>query len=178
MVAEVSQYVATRFPRRVFPRELVQTLHQSTEGNPLFMVNVVDDWASQGVLVETDGQWRLTTPVEELAAGIPESLRQMIEKQLERLLPEEQRVVEAASVVGEEFVTAAVAAGLEEQAECGEAWCEGLAARGQFIRARGTETLADGKDNGALRVCSRLVSAGAVRATGGGTVYSSASADR
>jgi predicted ATPase len=145
---EVNQYVAARFPQQEFPRELVQTLYQSTEGNPLFMVNVVDDWVSQGVLVETDGRWRLTAPVEGLAAGIPESLRQMIEKHLARLMPEEQRVVVAASVVGEEFVTAAVAAGLEEQAECGEELCEGLAARGQFIRARGMETLADGTITG------------------------------
>ena len=51
----------------------------------------------------------------DLAAGVPESLRQMIEKQLERLTPEERRVVETASVVGGEFMTAAVAAGLDEQ---------------------------------------------------------------
>ena len=112
------------------------------------MVNVVDYWVSQGVLVETDGQWRLAAKVEELAAGVPESLRQMIEKQLERLTPEERRVVETASVVGGEFATAAVAAGLEEQTERVEEWCEGLAARGQFVRARGTETLADGTVTG------------------------------
>ena len=41
----------------------------------------------------------------------------MIEKQLERLTPEEQRMVEAASVVGSEFTTATVAAGVEEQLE-------------------------------------------------------------
>ena len=93
------------------------------------------------MLVETDGQWQLAAQVEELAAGVPESLRQMIEKQLERLTPEERRMLETASVVGEEFTTAAVAAGLEEQRERVEEWCEGLAAQDQFLRARGIETL-------------------------------------
>ena len=100
------------------------------------------------MLVETDGQWQLTTKVEELEAGVSESLRQMIEKQLARLTPEEQRVVETASVVGGEFSTAAVAAGLEEQAERVEEWCEGLAKRAQFLRARGIETGGDGTGSG------------------------------
>ena len=99
-VTEVNQYVAARFPQQQFPAELGRVLHQSTEGSPLFMVTVVDEWARQGVLIKTEGQWQLATKVEELAAGVPESLRQMIEKQLERLTPEEQRVVETASVVG------------------------------------------------------------------------------
>src|SRR5262249_23724334 len=104
--AEVVQYLATRFPQQHFPPALGQVMHQSTEGNPLFMLNIVDYWVSQGVLVETAGQWRLTARVEDIAAAVPESLRQMIEKQWERLTPEERRVVEVASVVGVEFATA------------------------------------------------------------------------
>jgi DNA-binding winged helix-turn-helix (wHTH) protein/predicted ATPase len=143
-IAEVTQYLTARFPQQQFPSELGRVIHQSTEGNPLFMVNVVDYWVSHGVLAKTDDQWQLTARVEDLAAGVPESLRQMIEKQLERLTPEERRIVETASVVGGEFATAAVAAGLEEKGEHVEEWCEGLAKREQFVRVRGTETLADG----------------------------------
>ena len=146
--AEVSQYLAARFLQQQFPAELAAILHQSTEGNPLFMITVVDDWIRQGVLSETEGQWRLAVKVEELAARVPESLRQMIEKQLERLTPEEQRMVEVASVVGGEFTTATVAAGLREQMAAVEAWCEGLAKRGQFLQVRGTETLTDGTVTG------------------------------
>ena len=94
------------------------------------------------------GGGELAAQVEELAAGVPESLRQMIEKQLGRLTPEEQRVVEAASVVGEEFTTAAVAAGLDEETAGVEERCEGLAERAQFVRARGAEAFADGAVTG------------------------------
>jgi predicted ATPase/DNA-binding winged helix-turn-helix (wHTH) protein len=143
-VAEVHQYLAAKFPQQQFPAELGRVLYHSTEGNPLFMVNVVDEWVRQGMLVEMDGQWQLTGEIHELAAGVPESLRQLIEKHLAQLTPEERRVVEAASVVGGEFTTAAVAAGIEEQEGRVEEWCEGLAVREQFVRARGTETFAEG----------------------------------
>jgi predicted ATPase len=47
--AEVAQYLAARFPRQQFPPELGQVIYQRTEGNPLFLVNVMDYWVSQGV---------------------------------------------------------------------------------------------------------------------------------
>ena len=141
---EVGQYLAARFPRQQLPPELGRTIHRSTEGNPLFMVNVVDYWLSQEVLVETAGQWHLAAGVEDVAAGVPESLRQMIERQLERLTAEERRMLEAAGVAGVEFSTAAVAAGLSETEERVEEWCEGLAAQGRFLLARGMDLLAGG----------------------------------
>jgi DNA-binding winged helix-turn-helix (wHTH) protein/predicted ATPase len=145
---EVGDYLAARFPRQQLPPELGRAIHHSTEGNPLFMVNVVDYWVSQGLLVETAGQWQLAARVEDAAAGVPESLRQMIEKQLARLAPEERRLIEAASVAGVEFSAAAVASGVEEAAERVEELCEGLARREQFLRARGTEVLTGGTVTG------------------------------
>jgi DNA-binding winged helix-turn-helix (wHTH) protein/predicted ATPase len=145
---EVAQYLTARFPQQQLPAALGRALYQSTEGNPLFLVTVVEDWVSQQVLVETGGQWQVAAQVEELAAGVPESLRQMIEKQVGRLTPEEGRLLEAGSVAGVEFTTAAVAAGLEEQTERVEEWCERLAKREQFLRVRGTATFADGTVTG------------------------------
>jgi predicted ATPase len=145
---EVGQYLAARFPRQQLPADFGTTIHRSTEGNPLFMVNVIDYWLSQRMLIEAAGQWRLAARVEDVAAGVPDSLRQMIEKQLGRLNPDESRLLEVASVAGAEFSTAVVAAGLEEHGERVEELCEALARRDQFLRARGTEVLADGNVTG------------------------------
>lgn len=145
---EVSQYLAARFPRQQLPAELGHAIHRSTEGNPLFMVNVVDYWLSQDLLIETAGQWQLAARVEEVAAGVPESLRQMIEKQLERLTAEERGMLEVAGVAGVEFSTAALAAGLGETEERVEQWCEALASQGRFVLARGMDMLADGTATG------------------------------
>jgi predicted ATPase len=141
---EVDQYLAARFPGQRLPLALATALHRSTEGNPLFIINVVDYWLSQGVLVESAGQWQLAARVEDLIAGVPESLRQMIEKQLERLTAEERGMLEVAAVAGVEFATNAAAAGLGETAERVEEWCEGLARQGRFLLARGIDVLADG----------------------------------
>src|SRR5215470_12383109 len=145
---EVGQYLGARFPRQQLPRELGRAIHRTTEGNPLFLVNVVDYWLSQKVLVETAGQWQLAARVEDVAAGVPESLRQMIDKQRERLTADERRMLEAAGVAGVEFSTAAVAAGLGETEERVEEWCEELAGQGRFLLARGMDMLADGRAAG------------------------------
>jgi predicted ATPase len=67
-----------------------------------------------------------------------------LEQQIERLAAEEQRLLEAASVVGTEFSAAAVAAGLDDTVESTETRCLALARRGQFIRSYGTEEWPDG----------------------------------
>jgi predicted ATPase len=82
--------------------------------------------------------------LEKVRARIPESLRQMIEKQVVRLSPEEQRVLEAASVAGMEFSAAAVATGIEEPMEEVEKRCEEMARREQFLREKEIEEWPDG----------------------------------
>jgi len=133
--AEVAEYIAVRFPGNHFPAELARLIHQRTDGNPLFMVNVVDYLVAQGLMVQHDGRWELQADLKEVEVGVPESLRQMIEKQIEGLSKEEQWVLEVGSVAGMEFSAAAVAAGLEEEGVEVEERCEELARWGQFLRS-------------------------------------------
>jgi hypothetical protein len=59
-------------------------------------------------------------PVHHAAAvmvDIPESLRHLIDQQLEQLHPEEHACLEMASVAGQEFSAAAVAAGTDDRVE-------------------------------------------------------------
>jgi predicted ATPase len=121
----------------------VSQLHQRTGSNPLFVVNVVQDWITQGVLVEVDGHWELGRTVEDAARGVPPSIRQLIERQLTRLAAPDQRLLEAASVAGEEFSAALVAAELAEDAEDVEDRFAALMAR-HVLRPRGTAEWPDG----------------------------------
>ena len=142
-VADVDQYLDRRFPDHSLPPELACVLHRSTEGNPLFLVNTVDDLIDQGRLGEIEGRWRLASAVEEVAAQAPETLRQLVETQVDRLSPDEQDVLVAASVAGAEFSAAlTAAAGLD--AGHTELRCAALARRGQFIRAAGEAQWPDG----------------------------------
>ena len=68
---------------------------------------------------------------------VPENIQPMIEKQLDRLSPEEQRVLEVASVAGAEFSAAAVAAGTKMTTGEIETCCTGLVRRELFLRTTG-----------------------------------------
>jgi predicted ATPase len=142
--AAVAEYLSTRFPSTALPQGLVHLVHQRTDGNPLFMVNVVDVWEAEGWLEEVEGQRRPRLGLDELAQRVPESLRQMLMQQLDRLSAEEQRVLEAASVAGVEFSAAAVAAGTGLEVVEAETQCERLARRQHWLRAIGIEEWPDG----------------------------------
>ncbi|NOT55768.1 MAG: AAA family ATPase [Deltaproteobacteria bacterium] len=142
--AAVAVHLDARFPTHTFPTGLAGLIHQRTDGNPLFMVNVLDDLVTQGVIVEREGRWQLTRALAEVEVGVPESVRQMLSKRIDRLSHDEQRVLEAASVVGVEFSTAAVAAGLEVDVVQVEEWCEDLARHNQFLRPGGVGEWPDG----------------------------------
>ena len=142
--AAVEQYLTARFPGTTLPDGLARLLHQRTEGNPLFMVTVVDAWEAQGWLEEVEETLQLRIGLDELAQRVPESLRQMLAQQLDQLRGEEQRLLEAASVAGAEFSAAAVAAGLAIDVVEAEARCERLARRQQWVRSTGSDEWPDG----------------------------------
>ncbi|MGH8566050.1 MAG: AAA family ATPase [Gammaproteobacteria bacterium] len=141
----VAQYLAVRFPANRFPAELGGSIHERTEGNPLFMVNAVDYLVTEGLIAEAVGVWQLGAEIEKIELGVPYSIKQMIEKQIGYLSREGQRMLEAASVSGVEFSTPTVAAGLGEDAAVVEAQCEELARRHQFIRDGGFLPLPNGE---------------------------------
>jgi len=130
----VAKYLSVRFPSHRFPAELARSIHERTEGNPLFMVNAADYLVTEGLIVEHEGSWELGVEIEKVQVGVPDSIKQMIEKQLDHLDAEQQRTLEAASVAGAGFSTLALVAGLGEDRATVEARCEELARQRQFIQ--------------------------------------------
>ena len=142
----VVQYVKARFASlsRESLRELGHLIHQRTEGNPLFMINMIDYLVTKGALEQADGRWRLKKDLLDAERSVPDEPTQMITRQIDRLGSMDQQVLEAASVVGAEFAAAAVAAGLEMTVGEAEERCQSLARRGQFLRAAGASQWPDG----------------------------------
>jgi DNA-binding winged helix-turn-helix (wHTH) protein/predicted ATPase len=140
----VAEYLSMRFPGQEFPALLARLIHRRTEGNPLFMLNVVNYLQDQQVIVERDGRWQLSGSLADVERGVPENIRQLIEKQIERLDPDEQRVLEGASVVGMECSTVAIAAGLDADPAWVEARCEELVRRHHFLLPARLVELPDG----------------------------------
>jgi DNA-binding winged helix-turn-helix (wHTH) protein/tetratricopeptide (TPR) repeat protein len=131
----VAAYLAQRFGGHAFPSELARALHQRTDGNPLFMVRLVDELVALRVLERQDDRWRLSRPVAETTGAVPESLRALIETQIDRLQPETRRLLEAASVLGHEFTIGSLAAGLDTDPLAIEERCDELTRQGQFLSA-------------------------------------------
>jgi len=76
----VAAYLAHRCGGHALPRELARLIHQRTNGNPLFMINVVDDAVRRGMLQEGPEGWELPSGIAAVTLGVPESLRQLIEQ--------------------------------------------------------------------------------------------------
>jgi DNA-binding winged helix-turn-helix (wHTH) protein/predicted ATPase len=142
--AGVTAYLDQRFETAQFPEAFARTLYQHTQGHPFFLVAMVDSLLHQGILTQGDQGWNWHDDRAAGVAAMPESVRQLIVQQLDVLSPEEQELLEVASVAGVEFTTAAVAAGVDHTLETIEARYEALARREQFVQAHHVDTWPDG----------------------------------
>ena len=140
----VVDYLAGRFPENRLPIELSQVLHERTGGNPLFLARVVDSWLEQGSISAANGSWTLQASLDTLAVDVPTSVRQLIEHQVDALDNLSKELVEAASVAGADFATAAVAAASGRSDDEIEARCRELAHQGRFMRLLGETVWPDG----------------------------------
>lgn len=105
---------------------------------------MLEDLIARGALVERAEGWVLLDPVELLELRIPASLQQMVEGVLDGLNHAQRRILEAASVAGEEFWAAAVAAGTGFSVERVEEYCAAFARWRQLLRVQGEGSWPDG----------------------------------
>jgi DNA-binding winged helix-turn-helix (wHTH) protein/predicted ATPase len=143
--SEVSAYMTLRFPQSVLPTRLGQVLQLRTGGNPLFLASLVQELMQREVLRQGQaGRWEFHGSMTELEQWTPESVRHVLARQREWLAPEEERVLEAASLAGSEFSAATVAAALETEVIQIEEHCGRLAEQQQFLRLAGISEWPDG----------------------------------
>src|SRR5262249_43823394 len=142
---DISAYLAAEFPGSDFPPALARLVFQHSGGNSLFMAAIVQDMAKKGVIASQGKRWTVTVPLEDFAPGVPETLQQLLEVQLDRLNPFEQRTLRNASVIGERFSLSTLTSMLEADLDQVENVCEALARRQQFIRYTGMQEFADAK---------------------------------
>ena len=147
-VPVVQEYVARRCGGTVPPMELATSIHRRTEGNPLFIGTMVDYLFAHGGIRESEGHWHFRTDDDCITKSVPDTIRQLIDKQIERAPSDVQQVLDAASIVGVEFSVAEVAAGLQSEIETIELQCERLAQAGQFLRMEGVAEWPDGTLSG------------------------------
>jgi tetratricopeptide (TPR) repeat protein len=121
-----------------------ELIHRRSEGNPLLMVAALEHMTERGQISRANGRWRLRVRIEEIDLEVPETLRRVIEAQIERLTGEQQRTLEVASVDGVLFSASvsAIPANLDE--EKFEDLCDELSRRHHMVRWAGSRQFPDG----------------------------------
>jgi len=85
---ESKKFIQNFFKEREIPDEVVETLLKKTGGNPLFLEEFIKD---------------LKSGIDYDLSVLPDSLWALLEARIDRLLPEERKVLRTASVIGETF---------------------------------------------------------------------------
>ena len=83
------------------PAHLVTAIYAETEGNPFFVEEVFHHLSEEGRLLDANDRWRTDLKVDDLA--VPEGIRLVIGRRVERLGPDARRVLSTAAVVGRSF---------------------------------------------------------------------------
>ncbi len=82
--------------------QLAVEIAQETDGNPFFVGELLQHLTESGALTrDDDGRWRLTQTIAEL--GLPQSVRDVVSRRIERLGEDLRQILAAASVLGRTF---------------------------------------------------------------------------
>lgn len=142
----VKQLLSRELGQERLPAGLDEFIYARSEGNPLFIKAMLEHLIAERYLVREDrgGAWRQRAPFPEVESGVPDELSQMVEREIERLGADDQRLLEAASLMRVAFPAWAVAAALEQDGAEVEEACDDLARRLYFVRRAGQDELPDG----------------------------------
>lgn len=151
--ADVAAYLAARFPDRRVGADLAAAVNEESGGNPLLMNAYVEHLDAQDQLAE-GARDRKRSPAAE--GGQPGVLEELVGLQLDRLPANERQLLEAASVAGQRFPVALVAAALGISPEMAETRCAALAGSRQLLKQIGFESLPDGSFTSTLEFRQRL----------------------
>lgn len=132
---DVTSYLAAEIPRGDFPPELADVIYRRTEGNPLFMTDLVRHLRERGTLGK---------PVAGMDRDLPESVRSMIQRRIDQLDQDELKLISAASVQGYEFDGSVIADVLALDAVTVEAKLRRLDHAHSLVRYIGERELPDG----------------------------------
>jgi DNA-binding winged helix-turn-helix (wHTH) protein len=142
---DVWHYLCARFPGNEFPAALATVIHRHTDGNPLFMIGVVDRLLARGDMLETEAGSVLRVPLETITLGVPDDVRLLIENALGSLNLGDRRMLQAASLAGEQCTATVVAAALDADVADVERRCEALVQASRFLRLADQVEWPDGR---------------------------------
>jgi predicted ATPase len=110
-LSDIECYLDHRFPAHIFLREFAGVVHERTEGNPLFMSDMLSFLVDRQILIDQEGHWQLNRDAgdaAEIRKVIPAGTQSMIRLQIDQFSDVDRRILQCAAVQGVEFDSAVV----------------------------------------------------------------------
>ncbi len=109
----VARYIALQFPEHTFPSDFARVVHGRSEGNPLFMTELLRDLRRRQRVRLQDGRWTLAERLDAVERELPETVRNAVQRKIEALEDADRRLLGAAAVQGVDFDSGMVANALQ-----------------------------------------------------------------
>lgn len=140
----IARYLNTRFDNNNFPEELAELIQRKTEGHPLFATSFIQFLIDSEDIANRDGLWSLVRPLADLEMAAPKNVRSMILKKIESVTVEDKRMLQYASIEGEEFTSTVLANLIAADNVTVEERLDRLDKVHRLIDTRGEQHLPDG----------------------------------
>jgi predicted ATPase len=140
---DVDRYLTLEFADHRFPPQFASLIYTKTEGNPLFMTDVVRYLRDKKVIDRDGGRWSLRQTAPEVETDLPETVRSMIQRKIAQLQDDDRRLLVAASAQGYDFDSAVVARALSMDPGDVEERLQSLERVHGFVTFRKEEELPD-----------------------------------
>lgn len=98
---DVREMISSIFYNFRFPSDFASMLFHETEGNPLFVIEVLRSLYEQGIIRLEDGWWVITEMTGRIR--MPDTLETVIKERLEKLDEGKRSELQKASVIGRDF---------------------------------------------------------------------------
>jgi len=123
---------------------LAEKLHERTNGNPLFLTELLQHLIDNRYLAMEGDSWQVSCDLNQAVKQTPLDLQLFIDEQVNRLDPASQRILEMASLVGPQFSARLLTGMVDLDYLKIEGMCSQLAERDYMLAYSGERLLDDG----------------------------------
>jgi tetratricopeptide (TPR) repeat protein/predicted Ser/Thr protein kinase len=141
---QVQEYLDLYYSPSSFPREFSSMLFRKTEGQPLFLSGLLQFLVNNGSIEKKNDVWALTKSISDTDLDVPENVRSMIERKVDALNEDDKRVLQFASVEGEEFHSTILSDLLNEEEISLEERLDRIEKKHRLIASSGEKEWPDG----------------------------------
>jgi DNA-binding winged helix-turn-helix (wHTH) protein len=145
---EVEEHLALRFESVAVASALADGAFSRTEGQPLFVVALVDHLVSEGAVARIENEWRLVEANPWTRESLPRDIREMIQRKIQSLSANERALLDLASAAGPTFSALLLAGAMGYDILEIEAVCEQLVRSTGLLRTAGVSEWPDGGVSG------------------------------